>query len=131
MVARVRPGETAGGLTARQEIAATVIAGGGTCEDAAKASRAGLSTVKDWSANCAAFRSRVEELTGEQSRRARGRMYKAMCVAIERLEHLAVRGKTEATQLRACETLLDKGLALAELAAVKERLAALEQGQPR
>jgi hypothetical protein len=48
-------------LSPKQETAAVALAGGATLDRAAKASGAGLTTLKTWQAECPAFRARIAE----------------------------------------------------------------------
>lgn len=119
-----------GELSAKQSLAAVALASGATFEDAALASGAGCSTVKDWSANSVAFRERVRTLTAEfaadLSARLLGRMTLGMVTAIDTLERLCRTAKAESTQVKAAEVLLTKGIELGEVRDLKARLEALE-----
>lgn len=121
---------TADELAPKQETAAVALAGGATFDEAAKAARAGVTTVKTW-ATVPAFRQRVNELRAELSARVLGRIAKGMMTAIETLERLSRSGKTEATQLKASEALLTHGTTLTEVAELKARMDQFDRGNGR
>ena len=129
---KTEPGrsETGDGLTPRQESAALALAGGATFDEAAKASGAGVSTVKDWSATVPAFKARIGELRAEMTDRVFVRLVDAMGEAIDTMRDL-MRSKSEGMRHKAAESIMAHHANAVELRDLKARLEAVEQGARR
>ena len=117
--------ETGDGLTPKQESAAVALAGGATFDEAAKASGAGVSTVKDWSATVPAFKARVADLRGEMTERVFGLIVDAMAEAVGTMVGL-MKSKNESMRHKAAESMMTHYANAVEVRDLKTRLEMLE-----
>ncbi len=120
-------------LTPKQEAAALALAAGRTQEEAARESGAATRTIKTWLHDLPAFGRRVQQLRGEMTSRALGRLVDNMASAAETLGYLSRKGKSEMVRLGAARAILELGSRLRESIELEERITALEsrQGQRR
>jgi hypothetical protein len=120
-----------GTLAPKQEAAAFALAAGRSQDDAARESGAGTRTIKTWLATHPAFTRRIQELRGELTARALGRLVDGMVSAADTLGYLCRKGKSEMVRLSAARAVLELGVRLRESVELEQRLAALEANGQR
>lgn len=118
-----------GTLTPRQEGAALALARGLSLPDAARESRAGVRTIKSWTASLPAFSRRVQQLRSEMTGRALGKLADNMASAADTLGYLARKAKSETIRLGASRAILELGVKFRESTELAERITALESRQ--
>lgn len=121
-------------LAPKQEALALSLASGASLQEAVAKHGVGLSTAKEWLANCPELTARIRELRRGLTERAAGVLAEAMTEAALTLKRLCRSGKSEAIQLRAAEALLEHGRevnTLADLQAEIDELKAATQGRQR
>ena len=115
------------GLTSRQEAVAVALASGASLDQAAKASGAGVSTIKTWVATCPALTRRVGELRAEMTSAAVGELVAALSGAVSTMrETCNDPDLPPAVRLRAAEAIVANAMELRDSAELESRIAALE-----
>lgn len=126
---RPKRAEMGGSHETRLEAVAVAIATGATLDEASRQSGAGLTTIKTWlSENPSPLRQRIAELRSELTERVLGRVASGMLTAIDTLTELCTTAKSETTRLKASDSMLGHGIQVIEVADLKRRIEALEQG---
>ena len=91
-----------------------------------------MTTIKTWLGETpSVLRQRIAELRAELTQRVLGRVTSGMLTAVDTLTELCVSGKSEATRLKASDSLLTHGTQMIEVADLKARIEALERGDER
>lgn len=120
-----------GGLDARREAVALLLAGGSTQTRAAREVKVGVASVKRWCRE-PEFARRVRELRSAMVDRALGKLADSMSYAAHTLVELCVPGVQESVRLGAARSVLELGVKLRESSEFEARISALEAGgQPR
>ena len=119
-------------ISPKQEAVALFVASGFSLAAAARKAKVGVPTVKRWSASFPDFRRRVQELRGELTSQALGRLVDGMASAAETLGYLSRKGKSEMVRLSAARAVLELASKMRESVELEARIAALEsQEAPR
>lgn len=124
-----RSGLEIGPLTPKQEAAALALAAGRTQDEAADESGSGTRTIKTWIATQPTFTRRIQELRGEMTTRALGKLVDNMTSAADTLGYLCRKGKSEMVRLSAARAILELGTKLRETIELSDRIDALEAGR--
>lgn len=122
-----RDSPATGVLSPKMEAAALAMAKGCNLRDAARESGAGERTIKTWTATSPAFTHRINDLRGEMTARALGRLVDAMTSAADTLGYLSRKGKSETVRLSASRTVLEMASKLRETWELEQRIIALEK----
>jgi hypothetical protein len=83
-------------------------------------------TIKTWLAAVPAFKDRIDELRGEMTARALGRLIVNMTSAADTLGYLSRMGKSEMVRLGSARAVLELGTRMRETIELEERIRALE-----
>jgi hypothetical protein len=102
------------------------LASGCTIEAAASASGAAVRTIKSWLAGLPGFRARFDQLRGEMTAHALGRLISSMTVASKTLAFLCRKAQSETVRLGAARAVLEMAVKMRETVELEERIAKLE-----
>ena len=114
-------------LKPKQEAAALALAAGRTQDEAARDSGVGKPTIETWLATQPAFEQRIQELRIEATARAVGKLTVAMVSAVDTLDHLSRKSRSETVRLRAARAILEDGSRLRETIESQEKIARVFQ----
>lgn len=117
------------GLLPKQELVALAIASGSTLEQAARKANVGVSTIRNWTVDCADFVERIQAIRDEISRAVIDKLKLGMMEATDMFRELVREGETSHIRMKAGEALMVHGIAITEMLDLKQRIAILEGGK--